>query len=52
MTGREAAEYILINHFDDSPLVIMIDGKEIPVLDICMEISGGSLTIIPDCMEE
>ena len=48
MTGREAAEYILINRADDSPLVIYIDGQEVPISDICLEPGRNALVIIPD----
>ena len=37
MTGREAVNYILINHYDDQELVIVKDGKIVPVMDIVSE---------------
>ena len=48
MTGREAANYILINRYDDAPLVIYIDGKAIQIYDICYEPSRKELVILPD----
>lgn len=52
MTGREAAEYILINRHDESEIVIYIDGQRIPVYDIVYEMSGGELVVLPDCRQE
>lgn len=48
MTGREAALYILANHYDDKPLVIYIDGKAVQVWDICYELSKRELVVLPD----
>ena len=48
MTGREAATYILANAYEDKPLVVYIEGKEIPVYDICYELSRKQLVILPD----
>ena len=48
MTGREAAEYILINRADDTPLVIYLDGQEVQVHDICLEPDRKALVIFPD----
>lgn len=52
MTGREAAMYILVNHYDDKPLVVYIDGKAVPVYDIDYEISKKELVILPDYTKE
>lgn len=48
MTGRDAAEYILINHYDDQELVIYQDGKRIPIRTIVSEPSGKELVILLD----
>lgn len=48
MTGREAVEYILNNRYDNQPLVVYIDGKEVPVWDICYEMGRKNLVILPD----
>lgn len=52
MTGREAANYILINHYDDKPLVVFIDGKPHEVYDIDYELISKALVILPDYREE
>ena len=52
MTGREAADYILINHYDDAPLVIWIGGNEVNVRDICLEPGSEHLVIMLDFPEE
>ena len=51
MTGHEAALYILANNYDDKPLVVYIEGKEIPVYDICYELGRKQLVILPDYRE-
>lgn len=48
MTGRDAANYILINYYDDSPLVIYLDGKRMQVMDILQEPAHGELVILLD----
>lgn len=48
MTGRDAAEYILLNRADDVELIINIDGKDIPVYDMVLEPSRTALVILPD----
>ena len=48
MTGREAANYILINGYDDKPLVIYIEGKRLEIWDICYELGNKELVILPD----
>ena len=48
MTGRDAAEYILLNRADDVELIINIDGKDIPVYDMVLEPSRTALIILPD----
>lgn len=46
MTGREAVNYILINHYDDQELVIVKDGKLVPVADIVSEPLDKKLWIL------
>lgn len=48
MTGRELAMYILANGYDNKPLVIYIDGKAVPIWDVCYELSRKELVILPD----
>ena len=48
MTGRDAAEYILLNRADDVKLIINIDGRDIPVYDMVLEPSRTALIILPD----
>ncbi len=48
MTGREAAAYIIANGYEEKPLVIYIDGKAIPIWDICYELGKKELVILPD----
>ena len=52
MTGREAADYILVNHYDNAPLVIWIGGNEVAVRDICLEPGREHLVILLDFPEE
>jgi hypothetical protein len=48
MTGREAAIYMLVNGFDEYPLVVYIDGKPVQVYSICYEPSRKELVVLPD----
>lgn len=48
MTGREAVDYIVINHYDDKELVIYLDGKPVPVYSIDYELSRKELVVLPD----
>ena len=52
VTGRDAINYILANNYDDKPLVVYIEGKEIPVYDICYEFGRKQLVILPDYRAE
>jgi hypothetical protein len=52
MTGRELAMYILANGYDNKPLVIYIDGKAVPIWDVCYELSRKELVILPDYTDE
>ena len=52
VTGRELAMYILANGYDNKPLVIYIDGKAVPIWDVCYELSRKELVILPDYTDE
>lgn len=52
MTGREAANYILVNHYDDAELVICVDGKLVDVFDIVLEPASGRLYVLADERKE
>ena len=48
MTGRDAVRYIIVNGYDDAPLVIYVNGKPIQVFDICFEPGEKELVILLD----
>ena len=48
MTGREAANYILLNHYDDAELVISAGGQQISVFDVVYEIGSRRLYVLAD----
>ena len=52
MTGRDAANYILINRYDDDVLVIEVDGKLYHVADIVKQPLTGYLYVITDEQED
>ena len=48
VTGRDLATYVLVNGYDNAPLVVYIDGKAVRVYDVCFEIGNGELVVMPD----
>ena len=52
MTGRDAADYILINHYDSAELTVVVDGHFTDILDIVMEPASGKLVILFDKREK